>query len=131
MKALSIRQPWADLIACGEKSVEVRSWKTNYTGPLLIVSSYARGPHERWAEQQWGYLVNNEHRLKGHALAIVHLHDCFPMNFEATIYARTSTWNKDDWGWDFLKVKKINPFHVKGRQGLFNVVVPLENMVAV
>lgn len=39
MKALSVKQPWAGLIALGEKTLEVRSWKTNYKGPLVIVSS--------------------------------------------------------------------------------------------
>lgn len=39
MKALSIKQPWATLIANGIKTLEVRSWKVNYRGPLVIVSS--------------------------------------------------------------------------------------------
>lgn len=38
-KALSVRQPWATQIAWGWKTLEVRSWKTNYRGPLTIVSS--------------------------------------------------------------------------------------------
>lgn len=36
MKTLSLIQPWATLIALGEKKIETRSWKTNYRGPLLI-----------------------------------------------------------------------------------------------
>lgn len=36
MKALTIKQPWATLIALGEKKVETRSWKSKYRGPLLI-----------------------------------------------------------------------------------------------
>jgi hypothetical protein len=36
MKALSIRQPWAHLIAHGVKRIENRSWQTDYRGPLLI-----------------------------------------------------------------------------------------------
>jgi len=35
MKALSIRQPWAQLILEG-KDVENRSWATSYRGPILI-----------------------------------------------------------------------------------------------
>lgn len=34
--ALSIRQPWASLIVWGIKNVEVRSWRTNYRGRLII-----------------------------------------------------------------------------------------------
>lgn len=36
MKALSIRQPWAWLIATGRKDIENRIWKTNYRGKFLI-----------------------------------------------------------------------------------------------
>lgn len=36
MKVLTIRQPWASLIALGEKKIETRSWRTNYRGELLI-----------------------------------------------------------------------------------------------
>jgi hypothetical protein len=36
MKALTIIQPWASLIAIGAKRFETRSWKTNYRGQLAI-----------------------------------------------------------------------------------------------
>lgn len=36
MKALSIRQPWAWLIAAGHKDVENRSWPTSFQGEFLI-----------------------------------------------------------------------------------------------
>lgn len=36
MKAISIRQPWADLIARGIKDVENRTWGTKHRGWLLI-----------------------------------------------------------------------------------------------
>ena len=39
MKVLSIIQPWATLIALGEKRIETRSWATKHRGPLLIHSS--------------------------------------------------------------------------------------------
>src|SRR5437660_9074532 len=35
-KALTIRQPWAELILRGRKPFELRSWKTKYRGPLVI-----------------------------------------------------------------------------------------------
>lgn len=38
MKVLTIKQPWASLIALGEKHIETRSWKTKYRGTLLIHS---------------------------------------------------------------------------------------------
>lgn len=39
MKALSLMQPWATLIAIGAKRIETRSWSTNYRGPLAIHAS--------------------------------------------------------------------------------------------
>lgn len=36
MKALTISQPYANLIASGEKWVENRTWHTDYRGPLAI-----------------------------------------------------------------------------------------------
>jgi hypothetical protein len=36
MKAITIIQPWATLIAFGEKEFETRSWATNYRGNLAI-----------------------------------------------------------------------------------------------
>jgi hypothetical protein len=35
MRAITIRQPWAELIIRGEKDVENRSWRTNHRGALL------------------------------------------------------------------------------------------------
>jgi hypothetical protein len=36
VKALSLTQPWATLVAIGAKRVETRSWETGYRGPLAI-----------------------------------------------------------------------------------------------
>lgn len=36
MKALTLHQPWASLVALGGKSIETRSWSTAYRGRLLI-----------------------------------------------------------------------------------------------
>ena len=36
MKVLTLKQPYASLIAAGLKKYEFRSWKTNYRGTILI-----------------------------------------------------------------------------------------------
>lgn len=36
MKVITLKQPWATLIAEGIKKYEFRSWKTNYRGKILI-----------------------------------------------------------------------------------------------
>lgn len=46
MKALSILQPWAWLIANGHKDIENRVWPTRYRGAFLIHAG------KRWGEEQ-------------------------------------------------------------------------------
>lgn len=36
MKALTLTQPWATLVAIGAKRIETRSWPTKYRGPVAI-----------------------------------------------------------------------------------------------
>lgn len=46
MKALSILQPWAWLIANGHKDIENRVWRTNFRGEFLIHAG------KRWGWEQ-------------------------------------------------------------------------------
>jgi hypothetical protein len=46
MKALTLTQPWASLVAIGAKRIETRSWATNYRGPLAI---HAAKGFPKWA----------------------------------------------------------------------------------
>ncbi len=39
MKALSLKQPWAELIASGKKTIEVRNWNTKFRGEFLVHAS--------------------------------------------------------------------------------------------
>jgi hypothetical protein len=39
LKAITLWQPWASLVALGHKSVETRCWSTKYRGPLAIHSA--------------------------------------------------------------------------------------------
>jgi activating signal cointegrator 1 len=49
--ALSIRQPWAELILLGQKSIEIRTWKTAYRGPLWLHTGQKRAPE---LDRQYG-----------------------------------------------------------------------------
>lgn len=44
MRALVVRQPWANLIASGEKTIEVRTWSTAFRGDLVICSAKQYDP---------------------------------------------------------------------------------------
>lgn len=39
MKALSLKQPFAELIVSGKKTIELRKWNTNFRGEFLIHAS--------------------------------------------------------------------------------------------
>ena len=49
MKALTIWQPWASLLACGAKQYETRSWATKYRGPIAIHAG------KKFGEMDFGY----------------------------------------------------------------------------
>lgn len=48
MKALTLTQPWATLVAIGAKRIETRSWSTPYRGPLAI---HAAKGFPKWARK--------------------------------------------------------------------------------
>lgn len=52
MKTLSIKQPWASLIAHGIKDVENRTWKTNFRGRILIHSTAKGEPDFTFNHEQ-------------------------------------------------------------------------------
>ena len=97
MKALTILQPWASLIACGAKKIETRSWGTKYRGPLAIHAGKNHNtPHCAWEEPFKTELIKADmmheclggkwaFRLKhnGCIIAIAELVDC------REIYGRT------------------------------------------
>ena len=39
MKALSFRQPWAELVLQGRKTLDLRTYGTDFRGPLAIHAS--------------------------------------------------------------------------------------------
>jgi hypothetical protein len=50
--ALSVRQPWAELLLAGRKSIELRSWTTDYRGRLWLHASLKADPA---MESRFGY----------------------------------------------------------------------------
>ena len=49
MKAITLWQPWATLLAIGAKKYETRSWATNYRGPIAIHAAQ-RPAHKIFSE---------------------------------------------------------------------------------
>jgi hypothetical protein len=106
MKAVSIKQPWASLIAAGVKTLEIRQWPTEHRGPLLIVSS--RRP------------VLDGHR-HGQALCIVNVVDCRRMIRDDPPFACIREFYFDHYAWVLRDVRLIEPFGVMGQLRLFDV----------
>jgi len=109
MKAISIRQPHAENIAKGEKTIEIRSWRTNYRGDLLIVSSLK--PDKP---------LQNPLPL-GQAVAVVELVDCRPATRADEKRTMCRIDPSSDYAWVLRRVRRIKPFKVKGRLGLYEV----------
>src|SRR4051812_8123533 len=77
MLALSVRQPWAELIMRGKKVVEQRSRPTNVRGRIYIYASLGRyklAEENEWAEQ---YGLDVEGLPRGVIVGTVELYDCY------------------------------------------------------
>lgn len=78
MKALTILQPWASLIACGAKKIETRSWPTSYRGPIAIHAGKGEQYLDLCAEEPFfSAMVDEvENYNPGCVIAIADLVDC-------------------------------------------------------
>ena len=102
MRGLSINEPWASMIIHGQKTIEIRTWKTKYRGPIMIcVSQKPPAP------------------LAGKAAAIVELIDCRPMTPADEDASGGVKCEPGRYAWILSKIKKIKPFPIKGKLGLF------------
>ncbi len=134
VKAISVWQPWASLIADGHKRFETRSWPTNHRGPLLICASKNGAPYlfrEEIANECGeieDYAIFNYSRLPfGRAVCIVNMVDCVPTE---ALVGRLSLkeealgdFRPGRWAWDLRKPMKLE-FPVRGKQRLFDVELP-------
>lgn len=107
MKAISIRNPFAHFILCGEKTIECRTWQTDYRGDVLICSS--ANPK-----------VKNT--ISGHALCVARLDSIEPFtkdHLDAACMGDVP--DVKCYAWHLTDVRVIKPFPVKGKLNLFDV----------
>lgn len=136
MKALSLWQPWATLIAIGAKRYETRSWATTYRGPLVICASKAWTPECRYAIRDlWIQKAladaGSPELVRGVAVCIVDLAICYPtdgfmMVPETDPERHFGDFSPGRFAWKLENVRRLHPFSVRGRQGLFDVQMPGE-----
>jgi hypothetical protein len=119
MKALSIKQPWAGMIACGIKTIETRTRRTNHRGPLLICASLGADK----AMLDWIKKVRKDcgpMDIRGQAICIVDVVDCRPMTKDDEEAAGCSVYPKA-FAWVLANVRNIEPVPIKGQLGIYEV----------
>lgn len=79
MKVLSLTEPYATLIAKGIKTIETRSWKTNYRGKLYIHASSTKIPKEYKNNEKLMSLINLNELNYGNIICSCELVDCIEM----------------------------------------------------
>lgn len=141
MKAVSLWQPWASLIACGAKTVETRSWPAprSVVGQRIAIHAakrtselaMLRAPVFRDAlreRRELVHLVDGELPL-GHIVATAVLTDCFVMSASRCADVRANQpleyafghWEPGRFGWQLADVQVVDPIPYRGAQGLFDV----------
>lgn len=106
MKALSIHPYYAIGIVIGDKTIECRTWKTDYRGDILIVST---------AKKISGL-------IPGHALGIVTLKNVRPFtknDLRAAVMDK-SEYHEGMYAWELSNPRIIKPIPLKGKLSLWD-----------
>lgn len=135
IRAVSLHQPWADLIAFGHKTIETRGWVTHYRGRILlcaakrwdkvcrlIASKYSDpGPHPDSLWDRPLFPPDYQPRL-GVVLARAILADCRPMTAgDRKAAGFFKSWGTEGkWSWVLSEIEPVAPAPIKGAQGLFD-----------
>lgn len=122
MKILTLKQPWASLVANGYKTYEFRSWKTSYRGDILIHAGLSTDIDALKRVQHY-----NLNYPSKQIIAIAHLDDCIQLTPELNKEICNSNpyvyGNKERTGyvWKLSNIRKIdNGDIVPGKLGLWN-----------
>ena len=128
MKAISLWQPWASLVAMNLKRFETRSWSTSYRGEIAIHAA------KRWTkeEQRWAKLFTDQYDCPlpvepplGAMLCICRLTHIGRAEEVATRISamehRMGNYEAGRFAWRLEVVEVFDtPIPTKGEQGLFN-----------
>jgi hypothetical protein len=143
MKVISIIQPWATLIAQGEKKFETRSWATKYRGELAIHASkkiekaLCKCEPFRSILEKHGYTAAN--LPTGKILGTVNLAECYEITHASDTFASSINdegeileifednefafgfYEPGRYAWELQNVKLLKePIPAKGQLGLWN-----------
>ncbi len=121
MKALTICQPYAELIAKGEKVIENRNWATNYRGPLAIHAGKSRSWLSDDDHPKANYGIDITAIPFGAVVAIARLRGCVRIQ-DLPLDLRGHGHAEGPWCWILVDVRRIAPVFERGAQGLWEWV---------
>lgn len=125
MKALSVKQPWAYLILNGFKSIELRTWASDYRGELWLHSGKKPDNEALDFYQDTEYL-QNARLYKGAYVGIIYLSAIVPMDRERWHIWRSqhmdfTAYKPNLFGWLVKPVKVFeHPLEGNGQTLLFS-----------
>lgn len=132
LRALSIWQPYATLVAERWKAVETRGWATGYRGLILICSARRPiDPDAEWLLHDWTedrilprFVLDYSFPL-GRALALARVEFCKPVETLTTLAPQErelGDFRPGRFGWGLKVIHKLaEPFEVRGQQGIFHL----------
>lgn len=122
MKVITLKQPWASLVAYGYKKYEFRSWKLNYRGDIIIHAGL--GVDKEAMEQVKDLNLNFPSKK---LMAIVHIDDCISLNNSISqainkenpiVYGNKI---RTGYAWKLSNVRLLDiPEVISGKQGIWN-----------
>ena len=122
MKVITLKQPWATLVAEGIKKYEFRSWKTNYRGKILIHAG--AGVDKKYMEK---FKNMNLEFPKKRIIAEVEIEDCLELTDDLNkkiISEKNIAYGskyRTGYAWKIKTAKKINiDEEINGKLGLWN-----------
>lgn len=134
LKAITIYQPWATLLALELKRYETRSWKTSYRGPIAIHAgrkpfSQIQAPDPVAQELKRHFPWGMDKLPLGFVIATAELVGCHLID-EAFLQTLTETerllgdYTPGRYAWEFAGMKEIEHIPARGYQGLWNWAAP-------
>ncbi len=119
IRALTIGQPWAELILRRRKSFEVRSWMTTYRGLILIHAGL------KWdAAGAEALAIAKAEATRGAFVGIAKLKDVRRFTRADAKLLREKRgglggWGPGEYAWVLAAVHRIKPIPAKGQLGLY------------
>lgn len=134
-KAISIKQPWADLIIENIKDIEIRTWNTKHRGLIAIHTGSKFDNDGLKYLQQKKYYKNKTEKdfLKGYIIGYAYLYDTIEFRDKKHFKQyQDRHHNNPDWftgsekGFILIDITKTFPMKQKGKLNIYKLDSALE-----